>query len=57
MILAKLLQAADGVDIIDPSQKLRDSNGNEHNLPSNKQFVMELLKSELCSRFPNLNTV
>jgi len=56
-ILMLMLQAVDSDLIINPSERLIDQNGNEHQCSSNKEFVMELLKGIIIQMFPNLNSV
>lgn len=56
-ILMMMLQAVDSDQIVDPSQRLVDQNGNHHQCSSNKDFAMGLLKEIICQMFPNLNSV
>jgi exportin-1 len=55
-ILQKMLQAVEGQQI-DPTIKLLDQNNQPHQYQTNKEFVMELLKSSICEMFQNLNRV
>jgi len=57
MILQLLCQAVDNPQIIGSQDKLLDQNGQPHQLATNKEFVMELFKADLCQMFPNLNKV